>query len=385
MQGLSTIVPMCEIESQPDASQPFCSQPRAEKAVFLRRLNISKRPKYLELAVKTRHSNSIKRGFTLIELLVVIAIIAILIALLLPAVQQAREAARRTQCKNNLKQIGLALHNYLDVHSAFPPSFVSDVSTLDTNGGEWSVHARILPFLEAGNLYNNAQLEFAYDDAVNGDIATQRMAAYLCPSDVNDRQRVDSSGNAEHYPVSYGFNGGTWNVWDNTTRRGGDGAFHPNSRFGTRDFTDGTSNTLGFSEVKAFTAYNRDGSMGTAAVPANSNAVDILVAAGGDDKGDTGHTEWVDGRVHQTGFTTTLPPNAEVSVLTSIEGDYTSCREDKTCTGSTYAAVTSRSYHVGVVNSLLMDGSVRSISENLDLGIWRNLGARNDGNVLGEY
>ncbi len=338
--------------------------------------------------MRTPQQTRTKRGFTLIELLVVIAIIAILIALLLPAVQQAREAARRTQCKNNLKQIGLALHNYLDVHSAFPPSFVSDISTLDTNGGEWSVHARILPYLEGTNLYNSAELESAYDDAINAGIATQRVGAYICPSEINDRQRVDDNGDAEHYPITYGYNGGTWNVWDNATRRGGDGAFHPNSRFGTRDFTDGTTNTLAFSEVKAFTAYNRDGSAGTATIPGLSVDVDSLVSAGGDNKSDTGHTEWVDGRVHQTGFTTTLPPNAEVLVpggIRPMEGDYTSCREDKTCTGATYAAVTSRSWHVGVVNSLLMDGSVRSISENIDLGIWRNLGARNDGNVIGEF
>ena len=126
--------------------------------------------------MKTRNFRSAKAGFTLIELLVVIAIIAILIALLLPAVQQAREAARLTQCKNNMKQIGLALHNYLDVHSAFPPSFVSDISTLNTPGGEWSVLARILPFIEAGNLYNNAQLEASYSDIVNAGISGQRIA-----------------------------------------------------------------------------------------------------------------------------------------------------------------------------------------------------------------
>lgn len=329
-----------------------------------------------------------KRGFTLIELLVVIAIIAILIALLLPAVQQAREAARRTQCKNNLKQIGLALHNYLDVHSAFPPSMASDISTLNTTGGEWSIHARILPYLEASNLYNSAQLESSYEEPVNAGIATQKIAAYVCPSDVNDRQRINSNGDAIHYAVTYGFNGGTWFVWDNTTRRGGDGAFHPNSRFGTRDFTDGTSNTLGFSEVKAFTAYNRDGDTGTSAVPQAAVDVDLLVNAGGSNKADSGHTEWVDGRVHQTGFTTALPPNSEVIIPNGarmLEGDFTSCREDKTCAGATYAAVTSRSWHIGIVNSLLMDGSVRSISENIDLGTWRNLGARNDGNVIGEF
>ena len=333
-----------------------------------------------------------RKGFTLIELLVVIAIIAILIALLLPAVQQAREAARRTQCKNNLKQIGLALHNYLDVFTVFPPSFVSDGrgTTSGTPGGEWSVHARILPYLEESNLYSQMDLKLSYSDpsGVNDGIATQRIAGFLCPSEVNDMQRVDSStGAAIHYPVNYGFNGGTWKVWENANGRAGNGAFAPNSRFGPRDFTDGMSNTLCFSEVKAFTPYNRDGGAGTATMPGTAADVELLITAGGSNKSSSGHTEWVDGRVHQTGMTVTLPPNAEVLVPGGAgpEGDYTSCREDKTCTGPTYAAVTSRSWHIGIVQSLLADGSCRSISENIDLGTWRNVGQRNDGKVLGEF
>lgn len=319
-----------------------------------------------------------------------IAIIAILVSLLLPAVQQAREAARRTQCKNNLKQIGLALHNYLDVYSKFPPSFVSDISTgQDTSGGEWSVHARLLPYLEQANLYQAANLSLAYGDPANAGIATQKVAAYLCPSEVNDRQRT-SGGVAVHYPVSYGFNGGTWRVWTNQSRSGGDGAFFPNSKLSTRDFTDGTTNTLCFGEVKAFTAYNRDGdSLAPGApIPNSSAEVSLIIGAGGSNKANTGHTEWVDGRIHQTGFTTTLPPNSEVIVPGGerpSEGDFTNCREDKSCSQPTFAAVTTRSYHTGIVNVVLMDGSVRSLSENIDLGTYRNLGARADGNIIGEF
>jgi len=122
-----------------------------------------------------------RRGFTLIELLVVIAIIAVLISLLLPAVQQAREAARRTQCRNNLKQIGRALHNYLDAHTRFPPAFVSDKAQTDTPGGEWSIRARILPFLEQANLYKAANLSLEYGDVANRGVATQKVATYSLP------------------------------------------------------------------------------------------------------------------------------------------------------------------------------------------------------------
>ena len=324
------------------------------------------------------------RGFTLIELLVVIAIIAILIALLLPAVQQAREAARRTQCKNNLKQLGLALHNYLDTANAFPPSFCVD--GVDGTGGEWSMQARALPFLEQGNLFNNIDFTIPYDAGTNaGTVAPQRVDVLICPSDPGDRQRTDSSGTAIHYPVCYGFNGGTWQVYDPATGQGGDGAFFPNSSTRPRDFTDGTSNTIGLAEVKAFTPYLRDGGSGPAAVPTDPSTISGL---GGSFKVDTGHTEWVDGRVHQTGFTTTFTPNTVVPHTdgsNSYDIDYTSCREDKSCGSAVRAAVTSRSYHPGIVQVLLMDGSTRSVSESINLQTWRNLGARNDGQVIGEY
>jgi len=343
----------------------------------------------------TRKKNARISGFTLIELLVVIAIIAILIALLLPAVQQAREAARRTQCKNNLKQIGLALHNYLDTYSVFPPSFcVSGNPTSGyTPGGQWSIHARILPFVDQANMFNAANLDVAYTP---GSVpATSRVPVYLCPSDVNDKGRNDGSGNPEHYPTSYGYNAGTWRVFDNTSLQGGDGAFFPNGKTMPRDFTDGMSNTLGFAEVKAFTAYNRDDSAGTATIPTTAAGVVALFGStspGGNNKGNSGHTEWVDGRVHQTGFTTTLPPNTNVAVPGASgavnAGDYTSCREAKTssdCTGPTYAAVTARSYHEGIVHVILMDGSGRAISENIDLSLYRALGTRAGGEVLGEF
>ncbi len=324
-------------------------------------------------------TRGLRRAFTLIELLVVIAIIAILVALLLPAVQQAREAARRSSCKNNLKQIGVALHNYLDSFSAFPPSFCVD--GVSGGGGEWSAQARLLPYMEQANAYKGINFSVPY---VGGAVpAITRMPNYLCPSEPNDRMRL-SGGSPYHYPINYAFNAGTFQVWDPATRQGGNGAFAPNSRFSDRDFTDGLTNTVGFAEVKAFTPYLRDGGTLSAAIPASPAAIAGL---GGSFKPDSGHTEWVDGRTHQTGFTTVFTPNTFVPHPSSPDRgiDFTSCREDKSCGVATQAVVTARSYHTGIVQVMLMDGSTRAISENIDLGTWRKLGARNDGQVLGEF
>ena len=127
-------------------------------------------------------SKNNRNGFTLVELLVVIAIIAVLVGLLLPAVQAAREAARRIQCQNNLKQIGLALHNYHSAFDRFPPSALVDLSVSSTgNNGSWSVHGRILPYLEQGNLFERVDLSIAWDGQTAID--NMKVPGFGCPSD----------------------------------------------------------------------------------------------------------------------------------------------------------------------------------------------------------
>jgi len=344
-------------------------------------------------SVQFRRSRSQSRAFTLIELLVVIAIIAVLVGLLLPAVQSAREAARRTQCKNHLKQIGIALHSYQEANLVFPPSFCIS----NSSGGTWSIHARLLPFLEQGNLAANFDLNLGYGVPPNStsNLTETKIPVYSCPSDTNLTVRASTSSppGANHFPTTYAFNGGTWKLFTHAAslQQGGtpgDGAFAPNSKFRTADFRDGLSNTLGFSEVKAYTPHVGNGLEGTDAPPTSISGFTAGKLAL------TGHTEWVDGKIHETGFTTTFAPNAKTLVFGTggaspnpVDGDFISCKEaGAACVGlPIYAAVTSRSYHNGVVTSLMMDGSVRSIADGINLATWRAISGRNDGLVPGEF
>jgi prepilin-type N-terminal cleavage/methylation domain-containing protein/prepilin-type processing-associated H-X9-DG protein len=330
-----------------------------------------------------------RRGFTLIELLVVIAIIGILIALLLPAVQAAREAARRASCSNNLKQLGLAMHNYVTALQVFPPSSI--VFGGSTNE-PWSGQSFVLPYVEAGNVYSRINFSLGYHHPSNDallppyGVAATRVPALICPSEIQDRPRMDSTGTTPyHYPLNYALSVGAYLVFNPVTRMDGGAAFAPNSPQTPASVIDGLSNTLGMAEVKAFNPRFHDVPTIPTTPPALPSDVSAGYTAGGAWSINGGHTEWVCGRAIHTGFTTVFTPNTVVPHTAggvAYDIDVTSSREGRNMTDPTYAIITSRSYHPGTVNVLLMDGSVRSMSSTMELAAWRALGTRGGGEVV---
>lgn len=315
----------------------------------------------------------------------VIAIIGVLVGLLLPAVQQAREAARRMSCGNNLKQIGLAVHNFESTFGHLPQGW-HDPPGPATNG--WSAQARLLPYLEQVALAGVIDFDQNYGNVlitVQGEptkVASFRVPTYLCPSEPGDRMRYDSDGNPYHYPLNYAYNAGIWFVYNPARQQVGEGMFTANQSTRFRDCLDGLSNTVAFAEVKAWTPYFREAGLpDDLSMPGSAQQVCGL---GGDFKSNSGHTEWVDGRVHQAGYTATFAPNTKVICDvsgTAYDVDWTNQREGLSQTDRTYAAVTARSHHVGGVNVQLLDGSVRYVSESIDLQNWRALSTRAGGEV----
>ncbi len=156
--------------------------------------------------------------------------------------------------------------------------------------------------------------------------------------------------------------------------------FYPNSQLGFKDCLDGATQTLLIAEVKAWTHYVRNGGPPATELPDDANQLAVIAASGSQFK-NTGHTEWPDGRVHHTGFTTAMTPNTKVSFEkdgATYDIDYNSWQEGKNGSNGnpTYAAITSRSHHAGLVQVALLDGSVQSISDSIDLELWHALGTR---------
>lgn len=331
-----------------------------------------------------------KSAFTLVELLVVIAIIGILVALLLPAVQSAREAARRNSCVNNLKQLGLALTNREAIAGRYPASFeIIPGTTLITNNGSWSIQAQLLPFLEEGAAFATINFDFPWDKGENkiSGVPTRRIPMYLCPSEVNDTVRT-KDGEPKVYPHNYGGNFGRWLVYDPVdSSQTGDGVFFVNSKLRAAQVQDGLSNTLAFAEVKAFTPYIRNTTDPGPVIPDEPNQLPTTgsLKLGSDTNSNTGHTEWPDGRVHHSGFTTVFTPNTFVRFDDAglvYDIDVNTQKEGNSGTQPSYAAITARSYHPGGVNVAMLDGSVHFVADDIERIVWRAVSTRDGGEVV---
>ena len=318
-----------------------------------------------------------RRGFTLIELLVVIAIIAILIALLLPAVQMAREAARRVQCKNHLKQLGLALHNYHETHSRLP------LMASDSLYG-YSPAAQLLPFLEQASLQNLIDFREplltgpAWAATINPNLTTvarQSLPVFLCPSDAGDPFYTDDTGTI-WAGTNYMVNGGSgMNL--NYCSSENDGLFWRGSSTQFRDITDGTTNTIFMAETLfgnrgPDTSLLQDADRQMKRVSGGgpcSVTSDVLTARPATRYDGRRAGAWV----RALGYTTLVhgyyPPNSPAPDVV---------HHGEVISGA-------RSLHPGGVNALLCDGSVRFLSENIHLPTLRNLFSRADGQVIGEF
>ncbi len=311
-----------------------------------------------------QYSGRGKKGFTLIELLVVIAIIAILIALLLPAVQQAREAARRSACKNNLKQLGLALHNYHDMYNGFPPGAIrryqTGVNSWSTSQLTWM--ARILPLTDQASLYN--RVDWLREPGAGGANASVRNVAipiYRCPSDPGTKP------NPNYEPTNYVVCIGNSQSGDSK-----EGVFSINSHTRIADVKDGTSNTMCAAECLVGRPWVKRYSTDTAGY--NLCLVGADPNINGNVATDGRAFSWMYGmRNLAWTYSTRLRPNDPAT-------------ENHECELWTSTGIfAARSQHEGGVHVLLTDGAVRFVTENIDLNLWRALGTKNGQETIGDF
>jgi prepilin-type N-terminal cleavage/methylation domain-containing protein/prepilin-type processing-associated H-X9-DG protein len=318
------------------------------------------------------------KAFTLVELLVVIAIIGILVGLLLPAVQAAREAARRMQCSNNLKQLGLSMHNYESTFKRLPSGNLGSASFVTG----LSVHSRLLPYMEQANLYQLVDYNFAHNHPVNDAARLQSVPTFICPSD-NYTGLAPSLGGVNSYYANSGTNilagaPPTSSSDPNFGMPACNGLFYRDSAIRFGEISDGLSNTVAFAEKIAGDGSN---SIATPASdtfrpgtnPMNADqAMRDCMAINPLDLSMQGVSvvgaPWIQAYHSTTLYYHVLPPNTRSCMFPPGR-----------------IATTAGSRHTGGVNACLGDGSVRFITSNLEVPIWRALGTRNAGEVVSDF
>ena len=354
-----------------------------------------------------------RRGFTLIELLVVIAIIAVLIALLLPAVQAAREAARRAQCSNNMKQIGLAMHNYHTGIGSFPSNSnqttggYSVSGSYQTTWGAWSAAAMMLPYLEQAPLYNAANFSWvsgwALGYSINSTVTNTTIAGFICPSDgmspvpITPSKTAANDGANNNYFASLGTSTQYWMPDTTGVFTYGDGALKPGRTYGIQSITDGTSNTIAYGEALVgdfsiqFVKW-RDGPLVSAAIVANlqdasTNPAGVLTdlqncaaaflipptGSVGNIKG----MRWAQNDPSFSLFNTIVPPS-------STQYPFGWCFLGSTASNNSIAGQyqNANSNHPGGANFLFCDGSTRFIKSTIALKTYWALGTKANGEIV---
>lgn len=323
-----------------------------------------------------------RTGFTLVELLVVIAIIGVMVGLLLPAVQAAREAARRMSCSNNLKQLALAYHNYHDTHSTFP-AYQYEVIQAGGPISSWLGHGgltMILPYIEQQPLFDRFNFQIAWDTGVNDTNARTRIAAFLCPSDVAFPDPAWGGNN-------YGLNGGSRRDFYSTgSPVKASGPFVRRQNSGFRDIIDGTSNVIFIAEflkgdnvggqldLKRDFTYQLESVLTTDQFPTQTEIETAGVAC------DSTAQSWQASNAGRT-WAASFPGFIAVNTIAPPNWKHINC-----CTGGSFGyacdrngVVPPRSLHPGGVQVAMADGSVKFVSDSVDFINWQRLGARADG------
>jgi prepilin-type processing-associated H-X9-DG protein len=305
----------------------------------------------------------------------VIAIIAILIGLLLPAVQKVREAAARAQCQNNLHQIIIAMHNYHSEFGEFP------LGRNPNNGASFSVHARLLPWMEEQNVFNLINFTVTWNNPVNATAAAARVNNFLCPSDPH--ANIPNQWAATNYRINEGTSVAMWygaadsgGVNPPSLIPTGNGISDPNTPIRLSDITDGTANTAGFSEhvtgdfnqaiVTIISDTFEPGTHPTTADQAYADCQGTNTSTPGTQGYSNVGAPWLYGYHSTTSYWHSIPPNGPSCMFPPSR-----------------IATSANSRHDNGVNVALCDGSVRFVNNSISLTTWRALGTRNGGEVLG--